>query len=221
MTPSQIPSPKFIWQPPKRLRSGDKIWIVTDTFECYSRYYDFSDEQLWFKVGAIDLETNCIGYYVFGIDDARAMVKAGLPPPPWNQPLTSGVVLARLPHKGKQGRFPEMVSLVEIEPKLLALGSVARKTFADDGHTPNSKPGMWQKIADHFMLQTLIATTAQAMIGEFSAGDIQNIVGKDVIVSPVLKKLVLEKRLLRKGKTRGARYTVVQQTLPTRIDWCG
>jgi hypothetical protein len=120
------------WQPEKRLSSDDRIWILTDIETHSSSFYPSSAEQRWFKVGAYDLRTNCIGFVRFSIDDVRGMLRAGLPAAPWNAPLAYGIDVTRLAHDGRcEGRFVVTVKLLDIEPELHAIVPAARRIFRD------------------------------------------------------------------------------------------
>ena len=78
--PSTSPSkPSFYWSPDeRRLSSGDRILILTDIHCDSSRWHHSSALQEWFRVGGIDLKTNRVGFFRFSIDDARALLQAGM-----------------------------------------------------------------------------------------------------------------------------------------------
>lgn len=223
-TTPAVTTPAFSlpFQTEKRFSSGDRIFIVTDTYTYRSSYLDFATEQQWYKVGAVDLATNRLGYFRFSIDDAKAIVRARVSPPPWVQPLPAGLELVRVAHKkGGAGRFPERVTLLDLEPEMIAIGPAARRRFDADAHHPNSVPGMWQAMVAAFALEQRIESAALSMVGTFSAGDIKDVVGGSANVTPVLQRLVKERRLVRSGRKRGAKYQVAPPLIPARVDWSG
>src|SRR5947209_4397721 len=99
MTDAPTSHPRSIWQVEKRLSSRDLIWILTDICGYSSSFHEWSPEQQWFRVGVYDLGTKKLGYVRFGIDDARALLTAGLQPPPWPQPAARGVEVTRQAHR--------------------------------------------------------------------------------------------------------------------------
>lgn len=220
MTYELSPNFTFSWQAEQRIRSRNRIWIVSDIHQHSASFYPWSHLQRWFRVGAVDLASGCIGYFRFGVDDARAMLKAGLPQPPWEQPLPYGISIIRASHDGEaKGRYFVEVTQEHLDPQLLAMGPDVRKKFARAGHKPNASPGMWQELLDRVQLEKEIETTALSMFGEFSAGDVKKALGKDVNVTPVLQRLVRQNRLAQFGKKRGTRYQLAPPDIPTRADW--
>jgi len=201
--------PKPPWQAEKRLSSSDKIWILTDIETHSSSFRPGSAEQWWFKVGAYDLRTNCIGFIRFSIDDVRGILRAGLPAAPWNAPLAHGIDVTRLAHEGKcEGRYAVTVKLVDIDPALHSIVPAAKRIFRDAYLSPNAVPGMWKKVVDEVAREKQIEAAALGLIGLFSASDVHALVGAGINVSPVLKRMVNDGRLDRFGKTRGTQYRV-------------
>jgi hypothetical protein len=220
MTHTTSPPFTFAWQDEQRLRSGSRIWIVTDIYRYSASYYYWSSTQDWFRVGAVELATGGIGYFRFGIDDARKILKVGVPLPPWREPLPYGISVVRSPHDGEEkGRYVVRVTEVHLGPELLAKGPLLRRKFWQAGHEPNATSEMWQQMFAQVQLETLIETTALAMLGQFSAGDVKKAIGKDANVTPVLARLVRERRLVQIGKGRGTQYRVAPTQIPTRVDW--
>ena len=211
MTESPRPRPSCpSWQEPKRLSSGDKIWILTDVETSTSSFYPWSTEQEWFTVGAYDFRSECIGFFKFSLDDARGLLRAGLPAPPWNAPQASGIEVSRLAHDNGEakGRFVVTVKLVDIDPKLAGITAAAKRAFWDAGLTPNAEPRMWSDLAAAVAEQKKIESVALGRTGLFTAKDVQAAVGIGASVLPVLKKLVEDGRLERFGRTRGTQYRV-------------
>lgn len=210
-------------QPQKRLTSGDVVWIITDIYTEQRRYYGNSSLQRWFKAGGIDLTTGKMGYFRFTIDDAAALVRAGITPPPWAQPLPQAIAVKRLAHsRTERGRYRVDITTVNVDPRFLPLGPVLRQFFTREGHEPNFTPGLWRKLVDRAALDKEIEETALAMVGRFSAGDLRNVLGKGAVnVTRVLRRLVRQSRLQPFGKKRGARYEVIPPTTPARTDWVG
>jgi hypothetical protein len=69
----------------------------------------------------VDLRTGHLGYFDFGTDDAKALVKAGIKPPAWKEPQVVGIELTRFSHGNQtKGRFKEKVTLIDLDPDLLA-----------------------------------------------------------------------------------------------------
>lgn len=218
----QLPGLPYGWQEEKRIRSSDRVWIVTDTLHFRSAMYGRSTPQQFFKVGGLDLPTRKLGYFLFTTDDVKAMLKAGLPPAPWKKPLPSGIELTRYYHGPKeQGRFREMVSLVDLDPELMEQGPRLRGYFERRLYfTGNSSPGMWKELEVRAAELRAIETVALSMIGWFAAGDVKAKIGKDANVTPTLTLLVEEGHLVPNGKRkRGARYMVASQTMVERADW--
>lgn len=203
----------------RRLKSQDRIWILTDIEVFYSRYYGCSPEQQWFKVGAVDLATMELGYFEFGRDDARVMLMAGLPIAPWEHSLPEGISLSRgnLSHGGG-GRRKEAATLIHLDSELLALGPKLRRRFCHAGHYPSFTADMWEDIAGRVALTKRVREVALSMDREFSAGDMQAVVG-DVNVSHILTEMVRLKLLKRTGQKRGTRYTVLPPKTIERADW--
>jgi hypothetical protein len=78
---------------------------------------------------------------------------------------------------------------------------------------------MWKDLAARVAQEQAIERAALGMVGWFAARDVKAIVG-NVNVSPILGRLVEEKRLVMEGKKRGARYILAPpQPLPDRVDW--
>ena len=197
------------WQPEKRLSSDDRIWILTDIETHSSSFRPGSAEQWWFKVGAYDLRTDCIGFVRFSIDDVRGMLRAGLPAAPWKAPLANGIDVTRLAHDGKcEGRYAVTVKLVDIEPALHTIVPAAKRVFRDAYLSPNATLDMWKELVDTVAREKQVEAASLNMTGLFSAGDVQAIVGAGINVSPVLKRMVKDGRLDRFGKTRGTQYRV-------------
>lgn len=209
--PAPPPPPCPPWQEERRLSSGDRIWIFTDIETFTSALYHWSAEQRFFKVGAYDLRTRCIGFFKFTRDDAKGLLRAGLLPPPWSAPQSHGFEVTRLAHDGGQakGRFVVTVKLLDIDPALHAIIPAAKRAFWHAAHHPNAKPDMWKDLVDAVAHEKRIETAALGMTGLFSASDVQAIVGVGVNVLPVLKRMVEpERRLERFGRTRGTKYRV-------------
>lgn len=204
------PPPAPPWQDPKRLSSGDKIWILTDVETYDSAMYHWASEQTWYKVGAYDFRTGCLGFFRFSKDDARGLLRAGFPPPPWTSPQSHGIEIARRGHEGgeEKGRFAVTVKLLDIPPEVQAIESAAKSTFWHAAHAPNATADMWKALVEVDTKEKMIESVALSMPGWFSAVDVKAIVGVGTNVSPVLTRLVDEDRLHRVGKTRGTRYLV-------------
>lgn len=198
------------WQETKRLSSGDRIWILTDVESYSSAFLAWSTPQQLFKVGAYDLKTNCIGFFTFSLDDVRGMLRAGLPPAPWAVPQPHGIEMSRLGHGdgNKEGRFVVNVKLVDVDPAILGVVPGAKKVFSDAGLSPNATRDIWKDLVASVAVEKKVEVAALGMIGLFSASDVQAIVGVEVNVSPVLKRLEKEWKLQRFGRTRGTKYLV-------------
>lgn len=119
------------------------------------------------------------------------------------------------------GRFNVDITLFDIEPDVAAIAPAARAAFKHEGHWANSTRDMWRKMVDRVALEKSIESAILGMVGPFAAGDVKRALGRNVNVSPVLKRLVDEKRLLPFGQKRGRRYEVTPPTFPERIDWVG
>jgi hypothetical protein len=181
-----------------------------------------SSVQLWHKVGALDLDSGRLGYFTFSVDDRRAMVAANCPLPPWTQPLPVGIEVCRRAHDGnRMGRYKVRMTRIDLDPITLAMGETAKKMIAHDGHTPNSTPGIWSHLIASATLEATIEKAALAMVGSYAAGDLKKIVGAEVNVTPVLQRLVEEKRLVAVGKKKGTRYEIAIPVPTARIDWTG
>lgn len=189
----------FTWMPQeRRLSSGDSILILTDVQIYTSSMYHWASEQLWFRVGAIDLKTNEVGYFRFSTDDARAMLAAGVPPPPWVSPQTVGLTVKRLSHStGKvMGRYKVSIVSQPIPVNILADVPAIAKAFQRLGHKPNAVPGSWSKLVAAQAQEEAIENAALSIDGVFKAGDVKAMVGETVNVTPVLRRLIQEGRLL-------------------------
>lgn len=219
---AQSPTPSLQWQPEKRLLSGDRVWILTDTYMEWRSFRNDATPQRWFKVGCYDLKTNRIGYVRFSIDDARGLLRANFTPPPWPTGLPVGFEVKRLAHGGGgEGRFKVDILPLDVPSDVLSLAPVAVAMFARDGHWANSTHGMWKDLAARVAQEQTIESTALAMQGWFSAGDLKKKIGQPVNVTPVLARLVQEKRLVPTGKKRGAKYQVAPPVVVERLDWVG
>lgn len=215
-------TPTLQFAPEKRLSSGDRVWILTDTYMEWHSFRSDSTPRKWFKVGCFDLKTNKICYVRFSLDDARGLLRAGFSPPPWTAPLSTGIEVTRLAHDAvREGRFKVEIREVNVPADVVSLAPVARAMFARDGHWANSTLGMWKDLEARVSLEKEIEATALRMSDWFSAGDLKKKLGKPVNVTPVLTQLVQEKRLLPKGKKRGAKYLVTPPEIVERVDWTG
>jgi len=219
---SIVPSTKPAWQEEKRLSSGDRIWILTDVEVRWSRYRYNAPEQEWFHVGAIDLNTGCIGTFRFSRDDAFAIAKAGVAAPPWTSPQTHAITLHRRSHGStSSGRFVGWVTLDPIDPALQAIVPAARKLFANAGLSPNVVAGSWQKLEERAERELKIERIVLSRVGSFGAGEIIEATGEArSVVSDALKRLVLQHKLVPDGKgKRWATYTVAPIEIVARSDW--
>jgi hypothetical protein len=224
VTPSPFQSLIFTWQPERRLRSGDRLWILTDTESYYSSMYGRSTPQRFYKVGGLDLRTEKLGYFLFTQDDARAILRCGLDAAPWEVPQVHGIELTRFYHgSNEQGRFRERVSLVPLEPELAAQGSRLRAYFERHlSFRGNATPGMWQDLECRAGELRAIEKVALSMTDWFAAGDVKARVGNDVNVTRVLRLLVDEGRLITNGrKRRWCRYQGMPCQVVERSDWTG
>jgi hypothetical protein len=195
---------------------------LTDIQSFWSAMYRRSTPQQFFRVGGLDLETQRLGYFLFTIDDARAILRDGLPPPPWKEPLPVGIELTRFYHGNtEQGRVRESIGLIELEPDLLRQKSLLHAYFERQLHFHgNSSVGMWGQLQRRAAEQQAIQDATLSLTGWFSAGDVKYALGKDVNVTPVLQALVAEERLVSNGKkTRGARYMVTDSAAVARLFW--
>lgn len=223
-TPLFNTQPRFKWQDEKRLRSGDRVWIITDA-QCFTRAMrGDSVEQRWCRVGGLDLATMKLGYFVFSTDDVRAMAKAGIASIPWTSPQICGVEIRRHSHGGhREGRFRELVELIALDPCLQAQGPSLRTYFEKTlTFQSNAEPGVWAAIMKWAALRNRVEAAALARPDWFSVGDIKAIVG-EVNVTPILKRLVLDRALVTNGKPKkAARYAVASCLLHAgvaRSDW--
>lgn len=225
MTTTPRPPAPPPWQREKHLQSGDRFWILTDIERYSSPFMPWSEPQDLFRVGIYDLNTGHIGYANFGRDIALAILKAGILAPPWTASLPGAIELRRQPHQGEEkGRYCVSAKLSSLDPDVVLQEKAAKRVFARGSSTPNSKPGMWNDLVKRANLENAIETAVESMRsrGEFSAGDIKKIVGKDVEVTSVLKDLVARGVLLPPiGKTKGTRYRHAQPKTIDRADWTG
>lgn len=202
------------WQAEKHLRSGDRVWILTDVERYSSSFYAWSEPQDLYRIGICDLRTHRVGLANFGRDVAYAMMRAGFSAPPWNEPLPFGVELRRLSHHGEEkGRYVTTVTLLPIDDRLHAILPRANKQFAGTCHCPNATPNMWDDLVARAQREIAIEAAALGMVGPFSAGDVRKKLGDPdtEVVRPVLKRLVREGKLLPPtGKKRGTRYRVAR-----------
>jgi len=223
-TPSTYSQLIDTWQGVKRARSGDRFFVLTDTQTHYSAMYGCSTVQQWFRVGAVDLRTMKLGYVDFSIDDIRALLRSKVSPAPWKQPHAVGIELTRLYHgPKKQGRFRERVTLIDLDPVLLAQGPRLRAYFERHLYfTGNSSAGMWTELEQRAAELRAIEEAALSMTDWFAARDVKAQAGNDVSVTRVLKMLVAEGRLVPNGKKKGgARYMVAMPACIQRADWVG
>ncbi len=211
-TPPTPPARRLDWQPEKHLRSGDRVWILTDVESFESCYLAWSPAQQLFRVGIYDLRTDKVGFAVFGKDLAYAILKAGIATPPWRKPLSAGIAIHRDGHEDDaRGRYTSTIELVPIEPALVAVASNLEATLAlDSEHTPNALSGMWLDLAQRAAKENAIETAILGMLGPFSAGDVKEAIGDpDADVTPGLQRLVKEGKLLPPtGKKRWTRYVL-------------
>lgn len=227
MTQSSVPlnQQRPHWQDSKHLKSGERVWILTDIEASESRYLTCSEPQTLHKVGVYDLRTEHVGWATFGRDVAYAMMKARLPPPPWKAPMSVGVEVHREAHGDgeEKGRYLVEVECVAIPPELHAVVPVAKRKFADAGYWPNSTPGMWDGFVARAVQENAIEAAALAMVGPFSAGDVRRAIeDPHVVVTPVLQRLVRQGKLLPPtGTKRWTKYEVAPPAVPVRIDWQG
>jgi hypothetical protein len=220
--PHQFQPTQFKWQDEQRLRSGDRVWLITDVGCFTSAMWGASTPQKWYRAGGLDLATNRLGYFIFSTDDVRAMIKAGIPPAPWKMRQARGIELIRFTHGGqKEGRFREAVLMIRLDSELLAQGPALRHYFVRNlTFKGNAKPGMWQGIVDWAARENRLEAEALKMVGWFSAGDLKAMTGATGSVSSLLRRLVKERRLLSNGKTRrSARYMVAPPVGSDRADW--
>jgi hypothetical protein len=210
IVPSTIPA----WQEEKRLSCGDQIWILTDVEVRWSRYRYNAPDQEWFHVGAIDLNTGCIGTFRFSRDDAFAILKAGIAAAPWTTPQPHAIALHRRSHGSTSaGRFVGWVTLAPTDPALHAIVPHAKRMFANAGLSPNFVAATWKKLEERAERELKIERVVLGQTGSFSAGEIIAATGeKRSAVSGALKRLVMQHKLVPEGK--GKRWTT---TLPPPI----
>lgn len=133
-----------------------------------------------------------------------------------------GIQTKRLAHDGEErGRYRVTMTTVQLPEELLALGGRIRARFESCGFSPNATPGMWEELVARVAREKRIEEVALAMSGSFSAGTVRAVVGAEVNVTPVLRRLVDEGRLIMSGKKRGTRYERTSRFIPTRADWAG
>ena len=75
-SPSKTSPIPFEYHGEKRLKSKDRIWIVTDIQSYTSPLYPWSVPQQWYRAGALCLDTNHLVLVEFSVDDVRAMVRS-------------------------------------------------------------------------------------------------------------------------------------------------
>lgn len=223
-SPSPSPSPQTIaWQPDKMLGAHDQVLFLTGVEREFSRYKPWSKPQELFKVGMYDLVTEKISFARFGRDIAFALVKAGIAPQPWNAPQPFGVEIHRAGHPDEnKGRQYTWAILIDLEPSIIAVAPIARRTLLSVGHYPNLPPGAWADLEERAKRELAIEAAALAMVGAFSAADVRAAIGDpNAAVTYVLQRLVREGRLLPPtGKKRGTRYQVAPPSpLIERVDW--
>lgn len=209
--PIQVPD----WQPEKQLRSGDRVWFLTDVERFTSSYLAWSTPQVRFKVGIYDLETGRVGFAVFGKDIAYMIVKAGIAPPPWTNPAPFAIELRRDGHdEDEKGRYTGTVTLLPLDPAIAACAGSTRRRFAAE-HSPNVLPGVWDDLVERAAKENAIEAAVRGMNGTFSAGDVKAAIGDpDAEVTPVLQKFVREGKLLPPtGTKRWTRYELATPLL--------
>lgn len=214
-------------QPEKRLASGDKFWFLTDIQAEWRSYYSNSTPQRWFRVGAFDLKSRKVSYVHFSLDDVSGLLRAGMNPGPWLAPRSHGVDVKRIAHCGgkEKGRFNVDITLIEIDPTDAWIAAEARRLFAKDGFWVNSTRDMWKKQAESVAQEKAIEAAALARTRQFAArdvkADVKKVLGREVSVSAVLKRLVEERRLVPFGKGRARTYEVAAPMVLERVDWTG
>jgi hypothetical protein len=217
MTDSKNP-PAFRWYPEeRRLSSGDQILIVTDIY-CYrSRMVRSARDQQWFRVGAVNLKDLTVGYWRFSIDDAKAILKAGIAPP-WTQPLGEGIQIKRDLHVtgSRMGRYKVTITTVSVPPEIAVEAADLRKLFERKGHQSNLVPGSWSRQQQSANRKLAVERAALSQAGVFKAAQVKEIVGAGINVTPDLSRLVEEGRLTRVGKKR---YVVTPPKIVERADW--
>jgi hypothetical protein len=218
MTDSK-PPPALRWCPEeRRLSSGDRIFIVTD-IHCYSSsMVQSAREQQWFRVGAVNLSDMTVGYWRFSIDDAKAILRAGIGAPPWTQALGEGIQIKRDLHVtgSRMGRYRVTITTLSVPPEIAAMAAELRKVFERRGHQPNFVPGSWKSPQQNANQALAVERAALSRVGVFKAAGVKAIVGAGIKVTPVLSRLVEEGRLTRVGKKR---YIVTPSRIVERADW--
>jgi len=207
------PVPKHLlphWQDEKHLRSGDCVWILTDIQSFESSYLPWSKPQDLFEVGIYDLETQKVGLARFGKDLAYALIKLGLPPPPWDRVAPFAVALRRQAHDGEpKGRYLVSAEEIPVQPQWWGVLPTAFKLLYRTPHCPNSKPGMWDDLVARATRENAIEQYALRRLVPFSAGDIKIAIGDPKAdVTSVLQRLVADGKLASWGKKRGTKYRV-------------
>jgi hypothetical protein len=225
MTEQPPPSLSFYWHPrERRLSSGDQILVVTDIYTYSEGLYPSSSEQTWFRVGALDLRDNSLGFWRFTLDDAKGLLKVGFQPPPWGAPQPFGVRIKRDCHVSgnRMGRFRVSVTPVFVDAAILAKVPAMRKEFQRRGHRPNIAFGAWRELAARVAVEIRIEQAALGMVGSFAARDVRKATGASAAdVTSALKRLVQEGKLAPSGKKRGTRYEIPPAPIATRLDWVG
>lgn len=217
----------FEYQGEKRLKSRDRVWIITDVEGYTQALFHWSTPQQFYRAGALCLDTMHLAMVEFSTDDVRAILKAGMAAgigaPPWGSPLSHGFELTRIYHGDQEkGRFRERVALIDLDPELKKQGAMLRKHFERSmGLRGNATPGMWQDIVDWAARENAIEAAALSLEGWFSAGDVKKLVG-DINVTPSLSRMVKDGLLVPNGKAKkGARYMRAVPRLVERADWSG
>lgn len=231
-SPSPTTTHPFTFQGKKRLKSQDRIWIVTDVQSYTQSLYHWSSPQQWFRAGGIDLDANADGMHHLVIaewttDDMKAILKAGMAvgigAPPWRAPLSHGFELTRIYHGDQEkGRFREKVALIDLDPELKKQGAMLRSHFERTmGLRGNSNPGMWQSIVDWAVRENAIEAAALSLEGWFAAKDVKKVVG-DINVTPSLSRMVKDGLLISNGKAKkGSKYMRAVPRPIERADWTG
>jgi hypothetical protein len=196
------------WQEEKHLQSGDAFWILTDVQSYVSSFYAWSDPQQLFRVGVYDLKANRVGLANFGRDTAFALLKAGLPAPPWDRVAPSGIVLHRASHDGEpKGRYLVSAESIPIQPSWYGILPTAFAMLDRTAHHPSFTPGAWNDLVARAARENAIERAAMGSSVPFSAGDIRAVIGDPgADVTSVLKRLVAEGKLTVSGKKRGTKY---------------
>lgn len=109
---------------------------------------------------------------------------------------------------------------MRLDPEVTEAESEAKRLFSS--FTANAEEGMWSDLLARAEEENQVEAAIESMRGhgEFAAGDIKAIVGKDVDVTPILKNLVAKGVLLPPtGKKRGSRYLHAPPPIIERADW--